>query len=526
MDKPYYCPVQFDPPPGQAKSIVIQQGEPAFIKPTFCSVAESYDLPVETSMPPFPNYPSPSFSAVMYAPQNAPIQASLPRASLPSPQEPVSSVPHQAKVKAYDTAQDLMQSLPMLIVNEGLYFFDGQIYHLATADEMKREIIRHCRHKVQLNGSIQLVKEVYDFIRSEPNIVHNELLDGQRFLAFENGLLDLHTGVLGPFDPRYFVTARISSLYRPDLTNQCPHFTAFLTDISCGDAVLICRIWECLGYCLSPDTSGKVFFLAQGVPNSGKSVLGRFLSDCFDKDAVTALNINDMGQRFSTSELLGKRLSLCMDLPATPWKAPAVAVLKELTGNDLISADVKYCPQVKFLCSAKFLFGSNHAVTLTTRDDAFMRRLVVIPFRKSVPPEQQDRTLREKFNAERDAIVATALAYYFNLRKRGYHFSGDYPLNSVVAKQRSTETCSWEQAIPEFFFQQCELDQDSIAFTEDLYQRFIAIYPELNHAATFSAKFMALLDREFPGKIKKARKRQSTGRNAQYLFKGIRLLNL
>lgn len=279
-----------------------------------------------------------------------------------------------------------------------------------------------------------------------------------------------------------------------------------------------------LGYCLSPDTSGKVFFLAQGVPNSGKSVLGRFLSDCFDKDAVTALNINDMGQRFSTSELLGKRLSLCMDLPATPWKAPAVAVLKELTGNDLIAADVKYCPQVKFLCAAKFLFGSNHPVTLTTRDDAFMRRLVVIPFRRSVPPEQQDRTLQEKLNAERDAIVTTALAHYFNLKSRGYHFSGNYLLNDVIAKERSTEISSWEQAIPEFFFQQCELDQGAITFTNDLYQRFVGTYPELNHIATFSTKLMALLDREFPGKVKKDRKRQAVGSNPQYVFKGIRLL--
>lgn len=156
---------------------------------------------------------------------------------------------------------------------------------------------------------------------------------------------------------------------------------------------MIQRIWEVIGYCLVPDTDGKCFFVFQGVPDSGKSLLGRLIAECFNEDAVTSLDMTALGLQFGPAELVGKQLCLSLDLAATSWDARAIGVLKSLTGNDLVTVDVKYQPRIKFRNSATFIFATNHAVTTTMRDDAFFRRLVVVPFRYSVPRERQNRKL-------------------------------------------------------------------------------------------------------------------------------------
>jgi len=64
---------------------------------------------------------------------------------------------------------------------------------------------------------------------------------------------------------------------------DCPVFDKFLHDISGGDPVLEMRIWEVMGYCLTPDLNAKKFFIFQGAHDSGKSLLCNLLSDFFQR---------------------------------------------------------------------------------------------------------------------------------------------------------------------------------------------------------------------------------------------------
>lgn len=520
MKNELYRPVTFHPPSEQPKS----DSEPNYINLGFCQleVDPNYTVLKDPSiLPPPPSLPMPVFNPPLPIVAPAQLPSSI---ATPKPVH-ILSPNQQPKIKAYDTAQAFIQSVPVLIVGEALYFFDGRIYRLATLSEMRRLIIRICRPHIQVNGTTQLVRQVYEFVRDEPTLVRDDLRENQNFLAFDNGVLDLRNGTLMPFDPQVFVTAKVRGNYIPEAANQRPHFIRFLEDISSGDQLLVQRIWQMLGYCLVPDQTGKTFFVAQGVTNSGKSVLGEVLSSFFDPEAVTALSISDFGRQFGPSELLGKRLSLCMDLSATPWDARAVGQLKALTGNDLITADVKYCPPIQFRNTAKFVFGTNHPVTLSVRDEAFLSRLVTIPFQFSVSKDRQDRTLKGKLMGERDAIISTAVASYFDLRRTGYRFSGDYRLNAVIAQGRSTAIHSWDEAIPEFFFQCCNLDEGRVTFLDNLYRRFTAVYPELSDVNVFSLKLLSLIEREFPGRVKKCRKRRHGQGNPISAFEGLCLLD-
>lgn len=274
---------------------------------------------------------------------------------------------------------------------------------------------------------------MYKLIRSEPRISNDRLKPANWIVALENGLLDLNSRDLLSFSPNVFVTSLAKGSFTFGAQIDCPQFSHYLEVVTGSDETLKQRIWGMLGYCLVPDVSGKVFFLLQGVPDSGKSLLGEFLASCFDEDMVTSLDFAALGQQFGPSELVGKQLCLSMDLAAVPWDAEAIGPLKSLTGNDLVSADIKYQPRIRFRNTATFLFGTKYAVTTTVRDDTFFRRMVVIPFQVSVPKSRQDRHLLQRFQAEKDAIITKAINDYLFLRENNYVFNGNYDVNAVVS---------------------------------------------------------------------------------------------
>jgi putative DNA primase/helicase len=427
--------------------------------------------------------------------------------------------PATGRIRPYDVAQELMAQLPIRQCGETFYVHNGRAYAPVTVDQLKRYVMEICRSSVQKEGSPKLIDQVIAFLKDEGRIEMSEVDRG--FVSFCNGLLRLADGKLLPHTAGIFSTARVEANYAPQLAGQHPLFSRFLSQVSGGDATLEQRIWQMIGYALVPDTNAKAFFLLQGVPNSGKSLLGEFLTRLMPLDAVTSLSLNDLGRNFGPSELVGKLLCLSMDLPAMPWDSKAVGMLKALTGNDLVTADVKYQPRAKFRNSATFLFGTNHAVTLTQSDPAFLQRLVVIPSRHTVPREQQDRQLLEKLLTERDAIVVTAIRAYWGLRQANYVFAGDFRLNEVIARDDQAAV-PLSQAVAEFVCADCVLEPNAETFTADLHRAFSVRYPGTSYTA-FAAQLVTYLDNTFPGKVAKHRSRRPGEVNPISLLKGIRL---
>lgn len=506
-------PKSIAPSPSDNLNLTLMGG----VTPNFCRQAEN----LSSELPP-------ASDAIMATPMTQPTAQLIPQPSfappLPSRMEQVlyptlvSNAPAE-HVKAYNVTQEFLAQRPIHLCGEVFYVYNGRAYAPVTVEQLKRYVMTTCRGSVQKKGSPDLLDHVVKFLRGEENIVMSEVDRG--FLSFCNGLLRLVDGKLLPHTAGVFSTARVEANCTPQLAGKHPLFSRFLAQISGGDTALERRIWQMLGYALTPDTNAKSFFLLQGVPNSGKSLLGELLTRLLPDDAVTSLSLNDLGRNFGPSELVGKSLCLSMDLPAAPWDSKAVGMLKALTGNDLVTADVKYQPRAKFRNSATFLFGTNHAVALTQSDPAILQRLVVIPFRYAIPREQQDRQLLEKLLIERDAIVASAMNAYWNLRRDNYIFAGDFGLNEVIA-----QTCQGEiplaQAVAEFVSTACVLEDGAESFTSDLYRVFRTRYPGANYTA-FATHLVNCLDNMFPGKVTKGRSRKLGEVNPTSVLKGVRL---
>ena len=421
---------------------------------------------------------------------------------------------------AYSLMQSLLQKVILRVKEKQLYYYTGTHYEPCSQQEAERLIVEECRPEIAAVGASKLPKDVYAFLLMEPEIAIDAANPDEKLLTFRNGLLDLDTGMLSPHNPQKFTTFCLEcSLLTPDIPAACPVFEQFLADITGGDIGMTMRIWEIIGYCLTPDIQGKVMFVFQGVPNSGKSLLSDLIGSFFPPGKVSALDIHALRQQFAMSELEGKTLCISPDLPNAPLDSASVSNIKKLTGRDVVSADKKYSSRKQFKFTGKIIAVTNYPLLTTRRDNAFQERIVAVPFLYSVAPDKRVDLL-PYLRQERSAIAKKALAAYFELRKRNYLFSGFYQLNQAeVLYEECCPDSTPTTQIYRFAQQYFTADPNSFTFMDDAYSLYSSIFDSL-HINTFSPAFSSAAEALF-GAVK-VRKRKLNAPNAMSCLQGIR----
>lgn len=252
----------------------------------------------------------------------------------------------------------------------------------------------------------------------------------------------------------------------------CPTPVAdkFFMDIADGDFNIVERIYQMIGYILIPGNEAKAYFLLQGESDSGKSVLGKFLEGYFPPELVTSLDISRLGEKYLPEELATSCLNLSMDLPNGKMSAKSAAVLKMLTGDDLITHEVKYKNAKPYRGRCKFVFSTNFPLEMTVYDEAFLNRTVCIPFKKSISKDKQDPQLLSKLNAERENITIKAIALYYFLKKNNFKFSGADKIKPKVNYRMDVN-----EAIRSFIETKCSItyNSDDFVSTKELYDAFL-----------------------------------------------------
>ncbi len=420
----------------------------------------------------------------------------------------------------YLVAQKFMQRVRLINLNNCLHFYNGICYKKLVSTEVKRMIVEKCRSEIEDLGMARYVDDVLSCLNYEPSIVCNEEQVSAQIITFKNCNLNVYDNKMACHTPEVLTTYCIQCDYNL-LLGPPVVFNTFLYNITGGDVGIMQRIYEMIGYILSPDLGGKCFFLLQGCPNSGKSVLTALIASFFEKELCSAMDVHSLNERFAPAELSGKAICISPDLPSGVLDTKSVSKLKQFTGNDYICADVKNQAHIQFYCRAKFVLATNHPFLIKEKDDAFIQRVVPIPFCYSVPKEQQDPFILEKLKAERNAIAVKAINAYYKLRANHYKFSGMYELNSAsyLYDGRLGEM-DIQSCIYVFLRENYKQDETGCVFTDDAYDLFCNENYFINYN-TFSHYFCKYVKDEFGGK--KDRRRKTAGCNATSCVEGISL---
>ena len=351
---------------------------------------------------------------------------------------------------ALDAAEILMEKFPFINTGDALYFFKDGYYSLLTPNKAYSLMISLGYKEISEKGTINFLKDIYELLKVDPRISHSKPIDESRYLAFNNCVLDLETWQPSPNDGRFFITSKINCDYIEGKL-PTPVFDKFISDCADGDPNKIIFLMEVIGYYITSDTAGKYFVVLVGAGDTGKSVLGRFIASLFNEGAVAALDINDLGKRFDTYTLVGKKINLSMDLCNGIIKEEAVSQLKKLTGNDICKAESKYENPFFFKNTCKFLFASNFPVKTRIDDIGFRNRLVTIHMNNVIPKELQNKHLDAQLYAEREGIIYKALQAYRQFKRRNYIFTGYIEAHNPYANT----ACEDELTTLRYFLDTC-----------------------------------------------------------------------
>ena len=384
----------------------------------------------------------------------------------------------------------LIQRVPLKRHGQAIYRYQNGYYRRLSDADLMTLIHQTLIVELGIKGAANQLAGVQTFLQSDPAI-EDIPLDAEKtaLLCVRNGLLDIHTLQLWPHDPKYFFTSCIDADWLG--AQPCPRFEAFLHQIAGGNELLIRRLKQATGYILSPDNRAKRFILLQGKGDTGKSVYGNLMEAFFDESAVAHLDIFRFRERFALATIVDKRVNVSMDLPRGELSDQAVAAVKELTGRDAVTVEEKYKAPRFAVISCSLVFGTNHVLRLRTPDEAFAKRVLLLPFMYPVPKAYQDHYLLEKLVTEKSGILYLALMAYRELLTAEYAFAGDdlYTFENQVAEHHQTVAESMAE-----FIQCCCIEADSFAPTEDLFRAYIAFgqtrdVAVIHDAAAFSRQF-------------------------------------
>jgi putative DNA primase/helicase len=162
-------------------------------------------------------------------------------------------------------------------------------------------------------------------------------------------------------------------------------------------------LWKVFGYCLTGKTSEQKWWTFSGVTNSGKSTLVNILHGLLGPYAMALPEnfflITNSGKDYTMANLAGVRLATCVE--TNEGKRLDVAKVKMLTGEDLISAEMKYQNCFSFRSQAKLILATNNPPHVPASDDATWRRLQLVPFNvrieeKKIVPELAAKLLEKE----------------------------------------------------------------------------------------------------------------------------------
>ena len=313
-------------------------------------------------------------------------------------------------------------------------------------------------------------REVLDYMEL---IVDERIQADARYIAFNNGVLDIVTGEMQPFSPDLVITNRIPWDYNPDAYNELADDT--LNKLACNDKPIRALLEECIGYCFyRRNELGKAFILT-GDKSNGKSTFLDCVKVILGEQNISALDLKELGDRFSTSMMFGKLANIGDDIGDDFLQGSQVSIFKKVVTGNRIKAERKGQDPFEFNPYIKLLFSANDIPRMKDKTGAVLRRLVIIPFNARFSKYLPDGTLDPDYNPyiKYELVEQSSIEYLIRVGVEG--------LKRIIENNEFTHSEKVQQQVEEYenennpikaFIDDCGIAMIENEPTADVYKRY------------------------------------------------------
>ena len=311
----------------------------------------------------------------------------------------------------------------------------GQIKKLAdmVVAELKAEALR-CEDEDEREKKLKFASKTANANGKNNMIAEAQHLDGipiriedlDQYIDYfnvQNGVVDLRSGELIQHDQNFLMSKIAGCRYDPDSTHVPKRWIQFLYEITNGNEELARYLQKCVGYSLTGSIKEQCAFFLYGMGNNGKSTFLETISDMMGDYASNAQPDTIMMKRDGGGA--GSDIARLRSARLVTSEEPTEGVrlneglVKQLTGGGRITCRFLYGDEFEYQPEFKIWITTNHKPVIRGTDMGIWRRIRLIPFEVTIPPEKVDKQLKYKFRDEMPQIMRWAVEGAIMYRQEG-----------------------------------------------------------------------------------------------------------
>ncbi|WP_276767985.1 DNA primase family protein [Gemella morbillorum] len=324
------------------------------------------------------------------------------------------------QVPFYIIAKFLLTHIPIIKsgVNEDtalLFFYDFSKGIYTSNDDY----IKTCIKKIEIRYKLTKLKDVTEDLRANTRFRKPQRLD--YLIAVGNGLFNTKTKALEPFDPKYFITAKVDTNYNIHaLTNYelikdtYFNFDHWLKSIACNDDEIVTLLWQLINEAVNPNKTRRKIAIMLGNGTNGKSTFRQMLINLIGDTNISVSTPHELQSRFGLTSLEGKICNYADEVGTKPLDE--MDKLKSISSGESVNYELKNKDVRNYDFKTLLIFNSNEIPPIKDKSEAVLNRLLIIPFKANFEGVKDESIKDEKLKDKRilEYILYTALNLEFD----------------------------------------------------------------------------------------------------------------
>ena len=300
-----------------------------------------------------------------------------------------------------------------------------------------------------------------------PDLICDKWDENKEVCGLPSGkVLDLRTGIVRDAEADEHITRRLgcdpadsgeSELWNKTLTDCLPDLKS----------VEYLKVYA--GYCLTGHTREQNFIFANGTGSNGKTtILGtieKLLGDYHTALPASVVTVKKHDEHpEALAKLDGARLATLAELPSgARWNEERI---KQLTGGDVVTGRFMRQNSFDFYPQCKLITTGNSKPRLSTVNTAIERRLLLLPFLRTLEEHEQNEHLQDWLKADLPGVLVWAINGAMDYLENGLP---DIPESM---KQASQDYMAEQDIFGDWFNERISISEHGHASNDDLLNSF------------------------------------------------------
>lgn len=239
----------------------------------------------------------------------------------------------------------------------------------------------------------EIIKALAREVPIRPKTVDKDLI------TVKNGVVDLKKMKLLPFSHKYVFDTTIATAYNPNIKE--PNIdgwtpSQWLDDLACGNEQIKLLLLQVIADAVNGNYSRRKAILLYGNGSNGKGTFQALIENIVGLQNCANLKINQFGERFALSQLIGKTVVIGDDLGAGIYIDDSGAFNSVIT-NDAVLIEFKGQQMFSTRLYCTVIQSTNEMPKMRNRSDGTYRRLIIVPFNAKFKDDGDNWKIKDEY---------------------------------------------------------------------------------------------------------------------------------